>query len=234
MPSMSQRFNDNFKANRATISQLMSSSSNLAPNAATSALRRVLEVGIDGVSRFPSAKVTAAAALGRRGSAESAIDALIRQHLALAGAQGFLTNLGGIETMAITMPANVSGMAIVQARMVAGIAHLRGYDIDDQRVRGAVLMCLIGEKGVHDLVDKGELPSPLVVATAPVIDDTLHARITEKVMAALVQNATGKRVTVVASKRIPLVGGGVGAAADGYTTWGIAQYAKSQFVSRRR
>lgn len=234
MASLSQRFTANRGAFTQMGRQIMSSAPGLAPTAASGVLRRLLDAGIDGMPRFPGAKAAAAASLGKRGSAEHAIDALIKQHLALAGAQGFVTNLGGIETMALTMPANVSGMAIVQARMVAGIAHLRGYDIDDQRVRGAVLMCMIGEKGVQDLVDRGELPSPLIVATAPVIDERLHATITEKVMAALVSNATGKRVTVVASKRIPLVGGGVGAAADGYATWGIAQYAKGQFVSRRR
>lgn len=206
----------------------------LAPAAAANVLRRVLDIGIDGASKFPGAKAAAASALQKRGSSEQAINSLVKQHLAMAGAQGFLTNLGGFETMAVTMPANVSGMAIVQAHLVAAIAHLRGYDVDDPRVRGAVMMCMIGQKGVQDLVDKGELPSPMIVATAPVIDESLHATISEKVMNTLVANATGKRVSVIASKKIPLVGGGVGAAADSWSTWAIAQYAKTQFVDRHR
>ena len=42
-------------------------------------------------------------------------------------------------TVAITIPANITGLALIQCRMIAGIAHLRGYDLDDPRVRNAIL-----------------------------------------------------------------------------------------------
>ena len=42
--------------------------------------------------------------------------------------------------------------------MVAGIAHLRGYDLDDPRVRNAILACLLGEDAVKSLVKKRKLP----------------------------------------------------------------------------
>lgn len=213
---------------------LMAAAPALAPAMAINALRRVIDLGIDGYSRFPGAKQAAASALQKHSSSEPAVEAIIKQHLALAGAQGFVTNLGGFEVMAVTMPANVTGIAMVQARMVASVAHLRGYDVDDPRVRGAVMMCLLGEKGVRELVDKGELPSPMIVATAPVLDDSLHSTIAEKVMGALVANATGRRVAVAATKRVPVVGGGVGAVADGWSTYQIAQFAKRQFVTRHR
>ena len=224
--------------NRSTVAglgkALMAAAPALAPVVAVNALRRVIDLGIDGYSRFPGAKAAAASALQKHSSSEPAVEAIIKQPLAMAGAQGFVTNLGGFEVMAFTMPANVTGIAMVQARMVASLAHLRGYDVDDPRVRGAVMMCLLGEKGVGELVDKGELPSPMIVATAPVLDDTLHSSIAEKVMGALVANATGRRMAVAATKRIPVVGGGVGAVADGWSTYHIAQFAKKQFVSRHR
>src|SRR6476660_5970104 len=69
-----------------------------------------------------------------------------------AGAQGFLTNLGGLATMAYMVPANITGLALVQSRMVAGIAHLRGYDLTDPRVRNAVLVSMLGEDAVRRLV----------------------------------------------------------------------------------
>ena len=224
--------------NRQTVTglgkALIAAAPAMAPAVAINALRRAIDLGIDGYSRFPGAKQSAASALQKHASSEPAIDALVKQHLAMAGAQGFVTNLGGFEVMALTMPANVTGIAMVQARMVACVAHLRGYDVDDPRVRGAVMMCLLGDKGVRELVDKGDLPSPMVVATAPVLDDSLHSTIAEKVMSALVANATGRRMAVAATKRVPIVGGGVGAVADGWSTYTIAQFAKQQFVSRRR
>jgi hypothetical protein len=36
---------------------------------------------------------------------------VIENHVRYAGAQGFATNLGGLATMAFTVPANISGLA---------------------------------------------------------------------------------------------------------------------------
>ena len=46
-----------------------------------------------------------------------------------------MTNIGGVATLPVAIPANITGVAIVQIRMVAAIAHLRGYDLNDNRVR---------------------------------------------------------------------------------------------------
>ncbi len=212
---------------------MMAAAPAVAPATFSGALRSALEAAIDGFAKLPGARHAAASAIDKHGATERAIDALIKQHLAMAGAEGFLTNLGGFEVMLVTLPANVTGLAIVPARMVAAIAHLRGYDIDDDRVRSAIIMCLIGSKDIKKAVHDGDLPAPMAVATAPVPDDALHQEILNKVAATMVTNATGRRMAVVATKRIPVIGGGVGAAADSWSTWGIAQYAKEQFVSRK-
>ena len=93
--------------------------------------------------------------------------------MSLAGAQGFLTNIGGLVTMTVTIPANVSGLALLQAHMVGGIAHLRGYDLADPRVRNAVLACMLGGDSVTSLIKAKKLPSsPMAIATAPAYDPT--------------------------------------------------------------
>ena len=43
----------------------------------------------------------------------------------------------------------------------------------------------------------------------------------------------GKRLGVFLAKKVPLVGGGVGAVVDGWSTHSIIQYAQEQFLSRR-
>ena len=73
---------------------------------------------------------------------------VIENHVRYAGAQGFVTNLGGLATAAVALPTNITGLALIQCRMVAGIAHLRGYDLDDPRVRNAILACILGEDAV--------------------------------------------------------------------------------------
>jgi uncharacterized protein (DUF697 family) len=205
------------------------------PQAAGGALRRVLEVAIDGYGKLPGAKGTAARHLQRAGgSSDVAIESLIDRHVALASAQGFVMNLGGVATLPVAIPANLAGVAVVQVRMVAAIAHLRGYDLNDNRVRTALVMCLLGGEQVVKLIKEGKLPtSPMAVATAPVFDPDLDLRVAEEVVSDLAGRIGGKNVALVVTKRIPLVGGGIGAVMDGIATAQIGKYAKSELLRRR-
>jgi uncharacterized protein (DUF697 family) len=205
------------------------------PQAAGGALRRVLELAIDGYGKLPGAKASAARHLQRAGgSSDTAIESLIDRHVAMASAQGFVMNLGGVATLPVAIPANLTGVAIVQVRMVAAIAHLRGYDLNDNRVRTALVMCLLGGEQVVKLIKEGKLPtSPMAVATAPVFDPDLDQRVAEEVVSDLAGRIGGKNIALVVTKRIPLVGGGIGAVMDGVATAQIGKYAKSELVRRR-
>lgn len=203
--------------------------------AAGGALRRVLEIAIDGVSKLPSAKSVAARQLQHHGDVEAAITALVAQHIRLASAQGFVTNVGGLVSQVVTVPANLAGVAVVQIRLVAAIAHLRGYDVNDPRVRTGLMMCLLGGEEVERRVKSAELPTvPIAVATAPVFDPTLDALVADTVLSDLLAKVGGKRMALVVSRRVPLLGGGVGAVMDGLTTRAVGRYASEQFAPRRR
>lgn len=205
------------------------------PQAAGGVLRRVLEVAIDGYGKLPSAKATAARQLQRRGgSVDKAIDALVDFHVRLASAQGFVTNLGGVAVMPVSVPANLAGVAVLQIRMVAAIAHLRGYDLADNNVRTALIMCLLGGEQVAKHILDGRLPtSPMAVATAPVFDPDLDARVAEEVLSDLAGRIGGKNLALVVTKRVPFVGGGIGAVLDGLATRQIGIYAKGELLRRR-
>ncbi|HSN42858.1 MAG TPA: hypothetical protein VLR88_02235 [Propionibacteriaceae bacterium] len=206
----------------------------VAPGIAAGTIRRLLDFAVDGFQKLPGARATAAQAMGKTGNAETAAESIIRQHIVMAGAQGFLTNLGGLPALPVAIPANASGVMIVQSRMVAAIAHLRGYDIDDSRVRTAIMMCLLGEAQAENLLAKHELPfTPLVIATAPVYDPALNAQVAEKVVTNLLGQIGGKRVGVMATKKISVIGGGVALATDAWSTYSVARYAQAQFVDRR-
>ncbi|OYO25014.1 hypothetical protein CGZ93_00655 [Enemella dayhoffiae] len=203
------------------------------PNGAGKVLRRVMAVAIDGMGQLPPARESAGRQLGKHQNADKAIDILIQQHVALAGAQGFVTNIGGLITSLVSLPANIAGVAVLQARMVATVAHLRGYDVTDPRVRTAIAMCLVGDN-LDSILGDADLPtSPLVVATAPVYDAGLDTKITDRVAGDLLTRITGKRMVVAMTKRVPVLGGGVGAAFDGWDTLQVGRYAKTQLVDRR-
>lgn len=205
-----------------------------ASEGAGNALRTLLEIAINGSGVLPGAKAAAAKHLVKAGSAESAVESLVVSHAGLAAAQGFVTNLGGLATLAVGLPANIAGLAVVQTRLVASIAHLRGYDVDSRRVRTALVLTLLGADGVNRQIRLGALPTmPLAIATAPVFDPSLDRLVSEKVFAALAGRIGGRNAAVLFARRIPLLGGGVSGAMDGMSTLEIGAYAREQFVRRR-
>lgn len=194
----------------------------------------VLDLAIRGKGKLPGAKHAAKQLLVRHNDAEAAIRSLITSHIAMAGGQGFATNWGGFLVSLVTIPANLAASAFLQARLVAGIAHLRGYELDDPRVRTAILMIMLGPGGNADLLKKGVLPSsPAMVATAPVFDKNLDGQVSKALLDRAMNQVTGKRLGVWVGKRIPFVGGGVGLAVDGWATRTIAMHALDELPSRR-
>src|SRR3954452_12286224 len=132
----------------------------LAPELTSSFVREALRRAIEGVGPLPPAAKAADAQLREQhGNVDRGIHEVIENHVRYAAAQGFATNLGGLVTMAVLLPGNIAGLALIQCREVAGIAHLRGYDLDDPRVRDAVLGCVLGEDNVKKLIRKKQLPS---------------------------------------------------------------------------
>jgi hypothetical protein len=208
----------------------------LAPGLTAAFVRQALHRAIHGVGPLPPASAAADNQLReQRGDVDKAIHEVIENHVRYAGAQGFVTNLGGLATMAFTVPTNITGLALVQCRMIAGIAHLRGYDLTDPRVKNAVLVCLLGDDAVRDLVRAKKLPAPpMAVATAPAHDPHLDLVISGEVAADLVAKVAGKRIVGRVGRRIPLVGGLVGAGADGYATWRIGRYAERELLPLAR
>jgi hypothetical protein len=219
---------------RFVASSLAPAAQRFAPQAAAGVLRQVLEIAIDGYQRFPGAEKVAERQLRKNGEdAQLAIDAVIDQHIRLAGVQGFVTSIGGLVTLPVALPANLTGIAVVQARMVAAIAHLRGYDLGDPRVRTAVITCMLGEDGVTDRLKKSSLPtSPLGIATAPVFDPELDRLVSGEVVGELIARISGKRMGLMVTRRVPLLGGAVGAGVDGWSTYRIGQYADKSLVRR--
>src|SRR4029453_1712251 len=103
----------------------------------------------------------------------------------------------GIAALPVAIPANITGVAIVQVRMVAAIAHLRGYDLDDHRVPTPLVMCLMGGEQVAKHIAEGTLPtSPMAVATAPIFDPELDKLVADEVIADLAARIGGGKTAI--------------------------------------
>ena len=206
----------------------------IAPDRSANFVHEALRRAVDGVGPLPGAAAAADKQLEEQGGdVDLAIHEVIENHVRYAGAQGFATNVGGLVTAALTIPANITGLALLQCRMVAGIAHLRGYDLTDPRVLNAILGCMLGEDSIVSLVKKKKIPAPpMAIATAPAHDPHLDKVMAAEVTSELLTKVAGKQVATTVGRRVPVVGGLIGAGADGYTTWQIGRYADRELRPR--
>jgi hypothetical protein len=207
-----------------------------APGLTTTFVREALHRAIVGVGPLPAASKAADAQLReQKGNVEKAVHEVIENHVTYAAAQGFVTNVGGLVTLAITIPTNITGLALIQCRMIAGIAHLRGYDLDDPRVRNAILTTMIGEDVVNRMVKKRLLPAPpMAIATAPLHDPDLDKIISSQVAAELISKVAGKQLVITIGRRVPIAGGFFGMGSDAYVTWKVGRYADRELLPRAR
>ncbi len=201
-------------------------------NGAVRLIEALLDVGIDGRGRFDSAQRVADVARAEKADADQAIEAVVRQHLKMAAAGGFITGLGGVFTMPVALPANVAEFYVVATRMVAAIASLRGYDIRQPQIRSAVLLTLVGADA-DDLLKKAgvattgrlanlaaeRLPGPVLMVVNKAVGFRLLAQVGRKTLARF-------------GKSVPLVGGAVGAGLDAYLLKRIADHARHEFPPR--
>ena len=193
----------------------------------------LLDTGIDGKGPFdPAARVADAALAKHGGDVEKAVDEVVRDHLKLVAASGFLTNLGGFVTLPVALPANVIGFYMLATRMSAAVARLRGYDIADPRIRSAVLLSLVGADS-QDLLAKAGMVAPTGRLTA------LAAQRLPGPALMVVNKAVGFRILSTAGKKsfsrfgksIPLVGGAVGAGLDGWLMKQLGDHVRTEFPS---
>jgi len=208
----------------------------LAPHLTAGFVHQALDRAIRGVGPLDGAALAAEKQLDeQKGDVDKGIREVIENNVRMSGVSGFLTNIGGLVTMAVMVPANVSGLALLQCRMIAGIAHLRGYDLADPRTRNAIMACMLGEERMLSLIKKKKLPgTPMALATAPVYDPHLATILANEVAGELITKVAGIRLAVTVGRRVPIVGGFVGMSADAYATWRVGRYVDRELLPRNR
>jgi len=191
------------------------------------------EKAVDGLPGLDSAEELAENYIKKGGTAHDQANSLIRWQNAKAGTSGFLTGLGGIITMPVAVPANISSVIYVQLRMIAAIAHIGGYDIRDDQVKTLSYVCLTGNSA-KDLV-KGTsivIGRKLTEQAIKSISGKTLTAINQKVGFRLVTKF-GEKGAVNLVKAVPLVGGVIGGTFDSVTTNTIGNVARNTFIGSK-
>lgn len=203
----------------------------LVPNVTHNFVREAMDKAITGIGPLrPAIRAAEKQLADEKGDVQAAVKDIIRVHVGYAGAQGFLTNIGGLMTAIAAVPANITGLTLVQVRMIAEIAHLNGYDLAEVKVRRAVVTALLGEDGVKKAVKKKQLPgTPSALASGPDLQAEFEHALSLEVATELITRVAGRRLATTVGKRVPVLGGVVGLTADAYSTYKLGRYAAAEF-----
>lgn len=188
----------------------------------------------DGVGPLTGSVAYAEARLGAGSSddsdREAAITRVVRESVAASGAQGFVTGIGGLATMPVTLPANAAGSLIINARMVGTIAHLRGYPLSDPHTQAMITLVAAGSSAQTALsafgVKVGQQAAMLAIKKLPM--SVVH-QVNKKATFYLVAKYGSQRSAITLVKAVPAVGGLVGGSVDAALTASIAKAAKAVF-----
>ena len=197
-------------------------------------MQNVLDWGYDkavnGVPGLDSAKELADDYLNEDGSLSEKVDSLIRWQNTKCATSGFITNLGGLITLPVAIPANVSSTLYVQLRMIAAIAYMGGYDLKDDKVRALVYLCLCGNEAKEITKDFAiqvgknfatQFIRSISVKTINQINKAVGMRLITKF---------GEKSLISLGKSVPIVGGIIGGTIDGIACNTIGNVAKRTFI----
>lgn len=166
----------------------------------------------------------------KAGCLEDAVDSLIRNQVAKASTTGFLTGLGGLIVLPVTLPANLAAVLLIQLRMIGAIAYMCDYDPKTDQVKTLLYMCLAGngakEVAAHVGIDIGKKIATTGVKAIP---GKALIEVNKKVGFRLFTKF-GQKGAVNLGKMVPLAGGAIGATVDGSATYAVGKVAKRLFL----
>ena len=196
----------------------------------TRLVQQMLDIGLDGLGPFESAREAADRARAATATTDAALKKVMRRHIGGGSLGGFATGLGGFVTMPVALPANVAEFYVQATRMVGAIATLRGYDVREPRIRSAVLLTLIGSHA-DDVLSQAGLSGPSGRLTALATGQLPPAGllIVNKAVGFRLLRTVGEKALPKLGKGVPVLGGAVGAGLDGYLMKKIADHALEEF-----
>lgn len=192
--------------------------------------KQLLKVIDEGVGPITGSRDYAEARLAQFGDPEKAIRRVVAETTALSAMAGFTTGIGGLITLPVTLPANITGQAILNARMVGAIAHLRSWDLYDELVRNSILITIAGGTPNAVLSEFGvAVARKSAEAAIKKLPITIVREINKRAGFMLVAKYGTKRSLITLTKLVPGVGGVIGGTVDATFTRLVGRIARKSF-----
>lgn len=168
--------------------------------------------------------------LSKHNSIEEAAKSFIKYQIAKCTTSGFITGFGGVVTLPVTIPANIGSVLYVQMRMIACLAKMGGYEINDDQTQTLVYACLAGVSVDTIIKQTGvKLGTKLTTSLVKKIPGSALIKINQKVGFRMLTKFGTKGVINI-GKMIPVVGAAVSGTLDFFETKIIAERAYKLFI----
>lgn len=186
-----------------------------------------------GVPGMDTAIELADSYLQKSGTLDEKVKSLILWQNTKSATSGFLTGLGGLITLPVAVPANITSVILIQMRMVAAIAHMGGYDVKDDQVKSFVYACLAGNGAKDILKNAGvQIGNKLAVTGIKKIPFEVIKKINQAVGFRLLTKF-GEKGVINLGKLVPLAGGIIGGTVDAVATNTIGNVAYKLFIKEQ-
>lgn len=168
--------------------------------------------------------------LSKYETVEEAAAALVRAQVVKCGTSGFITGFGGLITLPVAIPANLSSVFYVQMRMIAAIAAMGGYDVRSDQVKTQIYVCLTGTS-VADLLKEAGINAGKQAARSAIkkIPGVVLTKINQRIGFRFITKF-GEKGVVNLGKCVPLVGAVIGGGMDVASTRVIGKRAITEFI----
>lgn len=208
----------------------MESSSQLTESKMMQVLEWGYEKVIQALPGMELAEELAKRYLEKYDTVDEAIDTFINWQCAKCATSGFITGLGGLLTLPVAIPANISSVIFVQIRMIATIAKMRGYNLKDDQVKTLVFVALTGQAATDILKQAGiTIGSKVGINLIKKMPMKVIYQINKKVGFRLVTKF-GQKGIINLGKLVPIVGGVIGGTVDTVGTLTVGKTAKKLFI----
>lgn len=168
--------------------------------------------------------------LSHHDTPKSAARSLARWQVAKCGTSGFLSGLGGIVSLPVTIPANIGSVMYVQMRMIAAIAKIGGYDVNSDQVQTLVYMCLTGTTIADIVKETGiQIGEKSLTAAIKKIPGAVLTKINQKMSFRFITKF-GEKGVINLGKLVPIAGGLIGGGVDIASTIVISRNAIRMFI----
>ena len=163
---------------------------------------------------------------------EKAVDSLIHWAKIKSAASGFVSSVGGIITLPVTVPVGLTASFYIQMRMIAGIAFISGYDPRSDKVKTFVYCCLVGDSITGLMKEAGvKLGGKLTHQVIASISGQTLTAINRFVGFRLITKF-GEKGVINLVKWIPLVSGVIGGSFDFFCCRTSGRTAKKLFFKK--